>query len=71
MLDYFRINKLNLNLSKSAYLIINGKYIDTKTDITLNNGRLEYKPQVVYLGALLCDSGGQENGLCQQNAQAS
>ena len=64
MLDYFRINKLNLNLSKSAYLIINGKDIDTKTDITLNNGRLEYKPQVVYLGAIFSDSGDRKNDVC-------
>ena len=65
MLEYFRINKLNLNLGKSAYLIINGKATDTKSDIMLNNGRLEYKHQVVYLGAIFSDSGDIKNYACQ------
>lgn len=61
MLEYFRINKLNLNLGKSAYLIINGKAIDTKSDIILNNGHLEYKHQAVYLGAIFSDTGDIKN----------
>ena len=57
MLDYFTENMLSLNLSKSAYLIINGKCNDPKRDITLKNGKLEYKSDVTYLGAKISDSG--------------
>ena len=57
MLDYFTENMLSLNLSKSAYLIINGKCNDPKSYITLKNGKLEYKSVVTYLGAKISDSG--------------
>ena len=57
MLDYFTENMLSLNLSKTAYLIINGKCNDTKRDITLKNGKLEYKSVVTYFGTKISDSG--------------
>ena len=57
MLEYFRENSLSLNLSKSAYLIINGKKCDPKSTLKLDNGILEYKSRVIYLGAVISDSG--------------
>ena len=57
MVDYFDENRLKLNLKKSAYLIINGGKEDTKDDIQLNFGTLEYHPSVVYLGAVVSDTG--------------
>ncbi len=57
MLKYFHDNKLGLNLGKSGYLIINAKSNDMKTNIHIENGCLEYKNQVVYLGGVFSDTG--------------
>ena len=57
MLDYFEQNSLSLNLSKSGYLIINGKAEDMKNGILLKNGVLEYKSTLTYLGVLISDTG--------------
>ena len=46
-----------MNLSKSAYLIINGKAKDNKDRLLLKNGNLFYKSVVKYLGAKISDSG--------------
>ena len=56
MIDYFIKNKLSLNLSKSAFLVINDKFND-KSNIYLKNGILEYKSVVTYLGAKISDTG--------------
>ena len=55
MLEYFKENSLSLNLSKSAYLKINGKECDPKNTIKLNNRILEYKPKVTYFGAIISE----------------
>ena len=57
MLDYFTENSLSLNLSKSGYLIINGKHDDVKEGLILKNGILEYKTVLTYLGVKISDSG--------------
>ncbi len=57
MLEYFDENELKLNLSKSAYLIINGKEADYKCPLTLRNGNLDYKSIVKYLGMKISDTG--------------
>ena len=57
MLDYFEQNSLALNLSKSGYLIINGKAEDLKRGIMLKNGILDYKHSLTYLGVLISDTG--------------
>ena len=57
IVDYFEENMLALNLSKSKYLIINGKEFDFKSDIIMKNGILPYKPVVKYLGILISDTG--------------
>ena len=57
MLDYFTENSLSLNLSKSGYLIINGKEEDIKCNLQLNNGILPYKSELKYLGVKISDSG--------------
>ena len=57
MTQYFDENNLSLNLSKSSYLIINGKEQDTKCDLQLNHGKLEYKGKYVYLGGIITDTG--------------
>ena len=61
MLDYFWENSLSLNLSKSGYLIINGKENDIKSNIMLKNGILEYKPVITYLGVIISDKGNIEH----------
>ena len=57
MVDYFDENNLKLNLKKSSYLIINGGENDFKEDLVLNYGTLSYQPSVVYLGAVVSDTG--------------
>ena len=57
MVEYFDENSLKLNLKKSAYLIINGGVNDIKEDIQLNSGTLPYHSSVVYLGAVVSDTG--------------
>ena len=57
MLDYFEQNELKLNLSKSEYLIINGKENDKKESLLLSNGYLGYKSIVTYLGIKISDTG--------------
>ena len=57
MLEYFENNSLSLNLSKSGFLIVNGKDADHKIGIELNNGILEYKEEIIYLGVCITDSG--------------
>ena len=64
MLKYFKENNLSLNLSKSAYMIINGNdTIDLKVDILLDNGMLEYKAEFVYLGAVISDTGNAKHDI--------
>ena len=57
MLDYFSENSLSLNLSKSGYLIINGKEEDIKCNLQLKNGMLPYKNELKYLGIKISDTG--------------
>ena len=57
MLKFFKENALSMNLSKSGYLIINGKTTDYKNCLALDNGKLDYKAVVTYLGAKISDSG--------------
>ena len=57
MLEYFKKNKLKLNLGKSGYLFINGKIDDIKCSLQLSNGNLSYKNRIVYLGLTFTDSG--------------
>ena len=57
MLKYFEENKLKLNLDKSGYLIINGKHIDIKNSLYLDNGLLKYTSEIVYLGLIFSDNG--------------
>ena len=57
MVEYFKQNKLNLNLLKSSYLIINPSIVDHKCNIKLMEGYLEYKSTQVYLGVIISDDG--------------
>ena len=50
-------NSLSVNISKSAYMVTNGKTDDSKTDINFDGGVLEYKAKVVYPGAIIRDAG--------------
>ena len=54
MSSYFEENKLELNIGKSAYMVING---NDKSGLVLNNGVLKYVTSYVYLGYTLTDSG--------------
>ena len=57
MVECFKQNKLNLNLLKSSYLIINPSIVDHKCNIKLMEGYLEYKSTQVYLGVIISDDG--------------
>ena len=57
MVGYFNDNSLSLNLPKSSYLIINGGENDSKCNLQLDFGALEYKSSSVYLGAVVTDTG--------------
>ena len=63
MLSYFKENSLSLNLSKSGYLIINGKVEDCKCNLILHNGILEYKSVLKYLGIKISDTGNLKNDI--------
>ena len=55
---FFNDSKLNLNIGKSGYLIINAsKDIHMKTNIVLNSGVLKYCSSLEYLGVIISDSG--------------
>ena len=53
MLRYFDENRLSLNLSKSPYMIINGKDDNLKCDLELDSGKFEYSSEYVYLGVVI------------------
>ena len=55
--NFFSKNKLNLNIDKSCFLIINPKSEDRRTSIILNSGVLKYKSKFDYLGVIVSDSG--------------
>ena len=57
MLDYFSENQSKLNLSKSGYMILNGKENDVKDTLILKNGNLDHKSTVKYLGMKFSDTG--------------
>ena len=57
MLQYFKENKLNLNLKKSGYLVITKIRLLQRKNILINNGLLKYKEVLKYLGIFISDSG--------------
>ena len=61
MLEYFSDNLLSLNLDKSGFIIIDPTGMEKKSDIFLNNGILEYKSIITYLGAKISDTGKISN----------
>ena len=58
---FFQTNKLNLNIDKSAFLIINPKLNDRKSSLVLNSGVLKYKSSFEYLGVIISDTGVLKN----------
>ena len=54
---FFQSNKLNLNIDKSAFLIINPKINDRKSSIILDSGVLKYESSFEYLGVIISDTG--------------
>ena len=56
-INFFHKNKLNLNIDKSCFLIINPKKEDRKSDIILKSGVLKYKSKFDYLGVIVSDTG--------------
>ena len=56
-IDFFTQNKLNLNIDKSCFLIINPKEGDRRSCIILKSGVLKYKSKIDYLGVIVSDSG--------------
>ena len=55
---FFNDSKLNLNIGKSCYLVINGsKNSIAKTNLVMNCGILKYCSSFEYLGVIISDSG--------------
>ena len=57
MVNCFKEKKLNLNVSKSRYMIINGKANDHKVKLDIGHGYLSYTSKYKYLGYYISDSG--------------
>ena len=57
MINCFKEKKLNLNVSKSRYMIINGKANDHKVKLDIGHGYLTYAKTYKYLGYYISDSG--------------
>ena len=57
MVNCFKEKKLNLIVSKSRYMIINGKANDHKVKIDIGRGYLSYTSKYKYLGYYISDSG--------------
>ena len=57
LISSFRENRLELNLKKSAFMIINPDVGDIRANIKLEYGWLLYKKSVVYLGVIVSDCG--------------
>ena len=57
MVNCFKDKKLNLNVSKSRYMIINGKENDHKVKLDIGHGYLTYTSKYKYLGYYISDSG--------------
>ena len=55
--NFFQRNKLNLNIDKSCFLIINPGKEDRKSSIILSSGVLKYKSKFDYLGVIVSDTG--------------
>ena len=66
LLETFRVKKLEVNLEKSCYMIINAPACLAKAHLKLNHGWLPYKPSIVYLGATFTDSGTLADDLNSQ-----
>ena len=56
-ITFFHQNKLNLNIDKSCFLIINPGPNDRQSSIVLNTGVLKYKSSFDYLGVIVSDTG--------------
>lgn len=57
MVNCFKEKKLNLNVSKSRYMIINGKTNDHKVKLDIGHGFLAYAKTYKYLGYYISDTG--------------
>ena len=57
MINCFKEKKLNLNVSKSRYMIINGKVNDHKVKLDIGHGYLTYAKTYKYLGYYISDTG--------------
>ena len=57
LIDSFHVKKLQLNLKKSLYMIVNRSNNDDRIDIKLKSGWLPYAASTIYLGALFTDTG--------------
>lgn len=57
LIDSFHEKKLQLNLKKSSYMIIDTSKSVIKVDLKLKSGWLPYSATTIYLGALFNDAG--------------
>ena len=52
LIDSFHVKKMQLNLKKLLYMIVNPSNNDDRIDIKLKSGWLPYAASAIYLGAL-------------------
>ena len=57
LIDSFHAKKLELNLGKSSYMIVNANKEDVRAELKLKSGWLPYSSCTLYLGALFSDTG--------------
>ena len=66
LVESFRRKKLSMNMSKSAYIVINPPADFVKVDCQIDGGWLPYQSSVVYLGAVISDTGLVSNDVVLQ-----
>ena len=55
-ISFFNAHKLNLNLAKSCYLVINPLNADDRRNLILDSGVLKYRKKIEYLGVIISDT---------------
>ena len=63
LFEYFDNENLQLNMSKSSYMIFNANTNDVKNDLVIRNRILPYKSNQIYLGSLISDNNNISIGL--------
>ena len=60
---FMRINKLKLNVGKSAFLVINSQDPYDKVDFNIDGGIIRNKDKIFYLGVIISDCGSLKSDI--------